>query len=72
MITVGELSKYSHGKRRLERYGSNGNSWFNKTKAGTKNGFFDVKETNLLDSTNISTDELRSELYGLQKLATYI
>lgn len=65
VITVGELSRYKHGKRRLEIYSNDENSWFNKTNVGKANGF-DVTEIVLPEST--TTDELLSKLYGLKSV----
>lgn len=63
VITLGELSRYKAGNRRLQIYSNNENSWFNKTHVGESNGF-EVKEINLPEST--SQDELESLLYSLQ------
>jgi len=60
IITVGELSRYSHGDRRVKIYSNNRNSWFSKTSTGENHGF-DVKEINLPENT--TTEELLSEIY---------
>lgn len=59
VITVGQLSRYTHGDRRLKIYSNDRNSWFNKTSTGDNNGF-DVKEINLPENT--TTEELMSEM----------
>ena len=62
VITVGELARYEHSKRRLQLYSNPSNSWFTKTDVGAANGF-DVTEINLADST--TTDALLSEIYKI-------
>lgn len=60
VITVGQLSRYTHGDRRLKIYSNKRNSWFNKTSTGDNQGF-DVKEIDLPENT--TTEELLSQLY---------
>ena len=63
VITVGELSRYTHGQRRKQIYSNDSLSWFNKTSVGEANGF-SVKEISLPDS--ISEDDLLSCIYSLK------
>jgi len=63
VITVGELDRYTHAKRRLQLYSNSANSWFSKTKTGEANGF-DVQEINLEGGT--TTDDLLSTIYSLK------
>ena len=63
VITVGELARYKHSKRRTELYSNPSNSWFTKTEVGVANGF-DVTEINLTEKT--STDALLSEIYKIR------
>jgi len=63
VITVGDLERYKHGKRRLQIYSNSSSSWFSKASTGEANGF-DVQEINLDAST--TTDELLSEIYALR------
>lgn len=60
VITVGQLSRYTHGDRRVTIYSNSRNSWFNKTSTGDNHGF-DVKEINLPEDT--TTEELLSQIY---------
>ncbi len=60
VITVGQLSRYTHGDRRVEIYSNKRNSWFNKTSTGDNHGF-DVKEIDLPENT--TTEELLSQIY---------
>ncbi|VEU37593.1 unnamed protein product [Pseudo-nitzschia multistriata] len=60
VITVGQLSRYTHGDRRIKIYSNKRNSWFSKTSTGENHGF-DVREIDLPEST--TTDELLSEIY---------
>jgi S-adenosylmethionine:tRNA ribosyltransferase-isomerase len=60
VITVGQLSRYTHSDRRLKIYSNNRNSWFNKTSTGDNHGF-DVKEIDLPENT--TTEELLSQVY---------
>ena len=60
VITVGQLSRYTHGDRRIVIYSNNRNSWFNKTSTGDNHGF-DVKEIDLPEDT--TTEELLSQIY---------
>ena len=64
VITVGELSRYTHGDRRLDIYSNGLLSWFSKGSAGTANGF-EVKEIDLPKTT--TTDELLSQIYSLKE-----
>jgi len=64
VITVGELSRYCHGDRRLDIYSNGLLSWFSKGSAGTANNF-DVKEITLPKTT--TTDELLSQIYSLKQ-----
>ena len=64
VITVGELSRYSHGQRRKQIYSNDCQSWFNKTSVGEANGFV-VKEINLPEST--SEEALLSCIYSVKK-----
>jgi S-adenosylmethionine:tRNA ribosyltransferase-isomerase len=63
VITVGELSRYTHGQRRKQIYSNDSQSWFNKTSVGEANNFA-VKEINLPEST--SEDDLLSCLYSVK------
>ena len=63
VITVGDLNRYSHAKRRLQLYSNTGNSWFSKAATGEANGF-DVKEVQLDALT--TTDELLSQIYAVK------
>eukprot|EP00535_Pseudo-nitzschia_heimii_P009091 CAMPEP_0197191944 /NCGR_PEP_ID=MMETSP1423-20130617/24273_1 /TAXON_ID=476441 /ORGANISM="Pseudo-nitzschia heimii, Strain UNC1101" /LENGTH=1203 /DNA_ID=CAMNT_0042644737 /DNA_START=434 /DNA_END=4045 /DNA_ORIENTATION=+ len=60
VITVGQLSRYTHGDRRIKIYSNNRNSWFNKTSTGDNHGF-NVKEIYLPEDT--TTEELLSQIY---------
>lgn len=60
VITIGQLSRYTHGDRRLKIYSNNRNSWFNKTSTGDNHGF-EVKEIDLPENT--TTEELLSQIY---------
>ncbi len=60
VITVGKLSRYTHGDRRIKIYSNNRNSWFNKTSTGDNHGF-DVKEIDLPENT--TTEDLLSQIY---------
>jgi len=60
VITVGQLSRYTHGDRRIKIYSNDRNSWFNKTSTGDNHGF-DVKEIELPENT--TTEELLSQIY---------
>ena len=60
VITVGKLSRYTHGDRRTKIYSNDKNSWFSKTSTGDNQGF-DVEEIDLPDTT--TTEELLSEIY---------
>ena len=64
VITVGELSRYTHGDRRLDIYSNGLLSWFSKGSAGTANGF-EVREIDLPKTT--TTDELLSQIYSLKE-----
>ena len=64
VITVGELARYGHSKRRVQLYSNPSNSWFNKTDTGKANGF-DVKEINL-DAASTTTDSLLSAIYKIR------
>ena len=63
VITVGELSRYKHSKRRTELFSNPSNSWFTKAEVGDANGF-DVTEINLAEKT--TTDALLSEIYKVR------
>jgi methylenetetrahydrofolate dehydrogenase (NADP+)/methenyltetrahydrofolate cyclohydrolase len=63
VVTVGELSRYTQGQRRLEIYSNDKNSWYNKTGVGEAHGF-QVNEIQLPGAT--TTDELLSEIYALK------
>jgi len=60
VITVGQLSRYTHGDRRVKIYSNKRNSWFNKTSTGDNHGF-DVKEIDLPEKT--TTEELLSQIH---------
>lgn len=62
VITVGDLARYEHAKRRVELYSNPSNSWFTKSDVGNANGF-QVTEINLESTT---TDALLSEIYKLR------
>jgi len=64
VITVGELSRYGHSKRRVQLYSNPSNSWFTKTDTGKNNGF-DVTEINLSEAST-TTDALLSEIYKIR------
>jgi len=64
VITVGELPRYKDGKRRLQIYSNDENSWFNKTFVGEANGFH-VVEMNL--PKTCTEDELLSKVYHASK-----
>ena len=63
VITVGELSRYTHSERRVQLYSNPSNSWFAKTDVGRANNF-SVTEINLDAST--TTDALLSEIYKIR------
>ena len=64
VITVGELSRYTHSTRRVQLYSNPSNSWFTKTDTGEANGF-DVTEIQL-DGSTTTTDGLLSEIYKIR------
>uniref|UniRef100_A0A7S2W8W0 Methenyltetrahydrofolate cyclohydrolase n=1 Tax=Eucampia antarctica TaxID=49252 RepID=A0A7S2W8W0_9STRA len=63
VITVGNLTRYTDGKRRLQVYSNDENSWFHKTNVGQANNIA-VKEIHLPEAT--TENELLSHLYNLQ------
>ena len=63
VITVGELSRYTHSKRRVQLFSNPSNSWFTKTDVGRANNF-SVTEINL--DASITTDVLLSEIYRIR------
>ena len=63
VITVGELSRYTHFERRKQIYSNGSQSWFSKTLTGLANGFT-VKEINLPEST--SENDLLSCIYSVK------
>jgi len=64
VINVGELSRYTDAKRRVQLYSNPSNSWFTKSDVGKANNF-DVTEINL-DSKGLTTDALVSEIYKIR------
>ena len=64
VINVGELSRYTDAKRRMQLYSNPSNSWFSKTDMGMANNF-DVKEINL-DAKGLTTEVLLSEIYNIR------
>ncbi len=64
ILTVGELLRYTHDRKRLQFYSNRDLSWFCKESARRANNFH-VREVSLPEAT--TTEELLSQIYSLKR-----